>query len=66
MNVLPQKLLLRRGEVKAALGISRYEMRQLIECGQLHPIKLHKNAYAYFRQEDVLQIIEESKKEKVS
>jgi len=59
---LPEKMLLRRGEVKKYLGISSPMVRKMIACGILHPVHLNKGpagqaaGYAYFKRAEVLKI----------
>jgi len=54
---LPNKLLLRRGDILAA-GVSRHELEKLIECKVLTPVHLRKNTRAYFRRSQVVAVLE--------
>jgi hypothetical protein len=54
---IPEKMLLRRGEVKTALGVSKWELEKLVETNILRPVHLREGARAYFRQCDVVALI---------
>ena len=57
MASLPDKLLLRRSEVRSGLGITRYEMQKLVIDNKLIPFKLRPGGRAYFKRKDVLQLL---------
>jgi len=54
--LIPEKLLLRRSEVRECLGISRHELRRVIKAKKLNPLYLKPGTRAYFRQADVLKL----------
>jgi len=56
---LPEKILLRRGEVMAALGIGKHEIQQMVECNVLTELHLVPNGRAYFKREDVMRLLEQ-------
>ena len=59
---IPEKLLLRRRDVLGGLGISEWEMRQLVESGALAPVYLQAekaNQRAYYHRAQVLALMQE-------
>jgi len=62
MNTMPEKLLLRRGEVRASLGITKWEMEKLVEERVLEPVRLRDRARAFFRRTDVIALLNNTKR----
>lgn len=58
MNELPDKALLRRGEVVAFLGVSEQVMTKMIEAETLTPVYLFgkRQGKAYFTRVQVLKV----------
>lgn len=54
-------LLMRRGEVRRALGLSDWAMRQLVEGGVLMPLKFGERSRAFFRRSDVMDLVNRGK-----
>lgn len=54
---LPEKQLLRRGEVRAYLGVDEHVMKQIIGAGTLTPVYLTgKKGRAFFKRVDVVKL----------
>jgi hypothetical protein len=53
----PRKLFLRRCDVEAWMGLSRYEVRQLIKCGVLKGRRLTPGGLLFFPKEHVRAVI---------
>jgi hypothetical protein len=53
----PRKLFLRRCEVQAWMGISRYELSQLIKCGVIKGRRMHPGGWLFFPREHVRAVI---------
>lgn len=61
MTQLPDKLWLRRNEVRLYLGISRQAMAKLITAGVLKQKFFPGQAHAYYERTEVLKIQPETK-----
>jgi hypothetical protein len=61
MSELPEKLWLRRGEVREYLGISEQAMTKLIESGTLKEKFFPGMVRAYFERSQVLAVKPEEK-----
>jgi len=54
-------LMLRRQKVIEVLGITKHEIRKMIDGGLLKPIHSGKNTRAWFRRDDLLKIMGEDR-----
>lgn len=61
MNVLPDKMFLRRGEAREFLGLSRSAFTKLIRAGVLQPEYFPGMTYAYFNRSAVLAVKSEGR-----
>lgn len=59
---LPDKQLLRRGEVMAWLGRGKDFFRKLVAEGRLTPVRVNGKGRAFFRRSEVLRLGETEKK----
>lgn len=57
---LPDKQLLRRGEVCRALGIDRRIVAKMVDAGTLTPIYVRKGSYALFNRTQLERIVGEN------
>jgi hypothetical protein len=53
----PGKLFLRREEVSAWMGLSRYQLAKLIGAGVIRGRRLHPKGKLYFPREHVREVI---------
>jgi hypothetical protein len=58
MNQIPDKIFLRRGEVIEGLGITEYEMTNLVRCKVLHEVHLTPKGRAHFLRSEVVAMVE--------
>lgn len=50
---------LRRGRVKALLGVSEDTVTKLVRSGVLNPVRLHPKGRAYYKRDELLALMRE-------
>lgn len=54
---LPDQMLFRAHEVRAALGITRWQLKQLVKSGALRKRLLPGGKYAYYTRENLVEVL---------
>lgn len=61
---LPDKILLDARTVENALGLSKYELRVMVQSGTLEPCKYREGMRKwYFRRDDVVKLMKKEPRE---
>lgn len=58
LSELPEKRLLRRGEVREFLGVSEQVMSKMVAARTLVAVYLEGKGRAFFRRDEVLKLVE--------